>query len=100
MCLTGIFSKSGYCEFTQGVTEVQKSKICTRLTDCAILLRKSMESDGERSLKQREGNRYHCIFSLIHMRTSIPKERFYNRICKLYIGAGLSIQHTTGFMTW
>lgn len=50
-----------------------------------------MESDGERSLKQREGNRYHCIFSLIHMRTSIPKERFYNRICKLYIGAGLSI---------
>lgn len=83
----------GSYEFTQDVTEVQKSKVITCLTVYAVLLRNNMESDGNRSLKQREDNRYHCIFSLIHMRTSISKhlERFYNRMYKLYVRAGLFI---------
>lgn len=38
----------GSFEFNQSVIAVEKAKVCTCLTHCAVLLRNSMQSDGER----------------------------------------------------
>lgn len=88
----------GSLEFTRDVLEVQKAKVCTCPTHGAALLRNSVQSDGERSLTQRED----CIFSVIHIITSTPKhmEGFCKRIYKLYIKAGFFVRTSVPLVLW
>lgn len=78
----------GSFEFIQDVTEVQMPEVYTCPKLCAVLLRNSMQWDGEKSLKIRKIIDRTIFFSLIHV-TSIPKfmEGFYERIYKLYVMA-------------
>lgn len=59
-------------EFIEDVTKVLKPEVYMCPTLCAVLLRNSMQQDGEKSLKIRKIIDRTIFFSLIYI-ASIPK---------------------------